>query len=457
MKELNEGVKQYFNNPKKYNLQNIILSSSDESGEGEHKIFEYIRTYQDTHLNQNTLIYGLDADLIMLCINHLSISPNIYLFRETPHFIQSLNCELEPNAIYFIDIPELAKIISSEMSNPRSQELRSQENDVSRIKDTSQGVRDTSRIKDTSQGVRDTSRISDYIFICFFLGNDFMPHFPALNIRTGGIDKLINAYKETIGNTADILTDGKQIYWKNVKRFVAYLANLEPEFILQETQLREKRERIFYSNNRTHNEHTPILTEEKERLKGLQSENIVPFREKEGSKEKQEMIPTFERQVEKYINIHEPNWEKRYYKSLFHLEIDETRKKQICKNYLEGLEWTMFYYTTGCVDWRWKYNYHYPPLLTDLLKELSYGVTPTIWSNLNKPVNELFQLSYVLPKHSLYLLPDHIHKYLVKNKKEWYPTNAEYVWSYCKYLWESHVDLPPIEFEELEQIIQSNP
>ena len=61
------------------------------------------------------------------------------------------------------------------------------------------------------------NRIYDYIFICFFLGNDFMPHFPSINIRTGGVDKMINAYKATVGNTDENLTDGKVIYWKNVK------------------------------------------------------------------------------------------------------------------------------------------------------------------------------------------------------------------------------------------------
>ena len=53
----------------------------------------------------------------MLSINHLPISQNIYLFRETPHFIKSINSELEPDESYIIDIPELAKIITLDMNN----------------------------------------------------------------------------------------------------------------------------------------------------------------------------------------------------------------------------------------------------------------------------------------------------------------------------------------------------
>ena len=64
----------------------IIVSSSHEPGEGEHKIFEYIREHASEHADQTTVIYGLDADLIMLCMSHLHISRNIYLYRETPAF-----------------------------------------------------------------------------------------------------------------------------------------------------------------------------------------------------------------------------------------------------------------------------------------------------------------------------------------------------------------------------------
>ncbi len=168
MRRLDEMSKTYYNNPDKYHLKNIILSTSDLQGEGEHKIFDFIRSNPDQHqcqhkhLNQdsskdpiNTVIYGLDADLIMLCINHLPVCDNIYLFRETPEFIKSIHIELEPNTPYLLDIPDLAKNIAFDMTNG----------------------------KDT---VNIISRVYDYIFLCFFLGNDFLPHFPSINIRTHG-------------------------------------------------------------------------------------------------------------------------------------------------------------------------------------------------------------------------------------------------------------------------------
>ena len=97
MKNLDEKIAKEFSNPSLFNLNEIIISGSNIHGEGEHKIFKYIRDYPEKHNGQNTIIYGLDADLIMLSINHLPISPNIYLFRETPEFIKSINSELEPN------------------------------------------------------------------------------------------------------------------------------------------------------------------------------------------------------------------------------------------------------------------------------------------------------------------------------------------------------------------------
>ncbi len=73
MKTLDERVKKAFNEPSQFNLNSIIFSGSNEYGEGEHKIFKHIRDNSTDHQNKNTVIYGLDADLIMLSINHLPV------------------------------------------------------------------------------------------------------------------------------------------------------------------------------------------------------------------------------------------------------------------------------------------------------------------------------------------------------------------------------------------------
>jgi len=158
-------------------------------------LFDYIRRNPEKHFDETTVIYGLDADLIMLSINHLPICPKIYLFRETPHFISSIDSNLEPNADYLLDIPALAEGIIAHMNN--NVEL-SQAQKLS-----------------TSQ----KNKVYDYIFLGFFLGNDFMPHFPSINIRTGGVDKMLNAYKATIGPDEN-LCDGKTIYWNNVRKVI---------------------------------------------------------------------------------------------------------------------------------------------------------------------------------------------------------------------------------------------
>ena len=71
-------------------------------------------------------------------------------------------------------------------------------------------------------------------------------------------------------------------------------------------------------------------------------------------------------------------------------------------------------------------------------------------------MNELVLLSYVLPQQSLNLLPDKLHKSLLESHSNWYKTNCEFVWAYCKYFWESHVQLPHIDINELEEFVLQN-
>jgi 5'-3' exonuclease len=396
---LNKKIKTRFNNPITYKVNKIILSLSDEFGEGEHKLFQYIRDNEQENKGLNSVVYGLDADLIMLSLNHLPICSNIYLFRETPAFIKSINVELEPNETYILDIPELADAITSDMNNGATLNLEQKNN-----------------------------RLYDYIFLCFFLGNDFMPHFPAVNIRTGGISKMMTAYSATIGcYPNEYLTNGQTIYWKNVKKLVKALADKEEEFLKQESKLRARREASKMPNN---------TVEDKWKL----------FENK----------PTYSRETEKYINVFNLGWQTRYYKTLFDLTIDDVRRQQISINYLQGLEWTMKYYTTGCPDWRWCYQYNYPPLLEDLLHYIPFFESDFIVNKPPNPVNELVQLCYVLPKQSLSMLPKKLYDKLLAEHSDWYSDDCAFIWAYCKYFWESHVDLPHIDINDLEAFVHAN-
>ena len=395
MDELNMRMKIHFlENPQPIQT---IYSGSDHAGEGEHKIFQHIRENPAPQNDDATVVYGLDADLIMLSITHIPVCSNIQLFRETPHFIQNIDSNLEPNQTYVLDIPELAKTIATDMNNGKAM---------------------------TTQQCN--SRIYDYILICFMLGNDFLPHFPAINIRTGGINKLLNAYKETIGKTNDILTDGTQIFWKQFRNFISHLANSEEAFLKDETKLRDKKARHMMEAN------TP------------------------DAKYKQfELLPSYSRETEKYINPYQTYWQSRYYKALFNNQSTDIFRFKLCCNYLEGLEWCMKYYTTGCPDWRWSYKHHYPPLLVDLVRHIpivNHAFMPV--QPINLEVHPYVQLCYVLPKTSLHLLPYELHQLILQKYAGQYSSDCEFMWAYCRYFWESHVELPEIDINILEAEIE---
>jgi 5'-3' exoribonuclease 2 len=393
MGNLGKAVKRRFLNPKEFGLKRLMISDSNEVGEGEHKIYDYIRSNKVQHETTTTVVYGLDADLIILTLNHLNIAPNMYLFRETPHFINSIDKTLNPNELYLMDIPEFGKMLALDLNDGQEPNTKQQKN-----------------------------RIYDYILLSFFLGNDFLPHFPALNIRTNGIDRLMDAYRRVIGSTNENLVDGDKIVWKNVRKMLTVLAESEEDLITDEYHIRDKQEK--FANRPQKTIHGDFMA-----------------------------IPLKERGEEEYINPFVKGWRDRYYNILFDMKIDDMRKKQISINYLEGLEWTFKYYTIGCVDWRWTYKYDYPPLLDDLIRYIPYFDTTFVVKTDSVAVSPYVQLSYVLPARSLYLLPSPIHSYLIQNHRDWYGDDYEFCWTFCKYFWESHVKLPPIELEKLENII----
>jgi 5'-3' exonuclease len=391
MNKLSEKIEYAFSYVnKKYGIEQVIVSTSNESGEGEHKLFEFLRNNELS--NDNVALYGLDSDLIMLSIFHIYQTNNIYIFREAPEFVKnmlpvgSVYNDTDP---YFLDINLLTNNIIDRMD-----------------------CIDNSIV-----------RVYDYVFLCFFLGNDFLPHFPAMNIRTHGIDTILDIYRLQLGKTynASIIDTNYKINWRNLRKVIEKISAKEKDFLLQEYSYRKKFDSFKFKEE---------TFEDKEKL----------FQN----------TPIIYRSQEKYISPDLDFWETRYYKTLFKHDVTDKFIKDVCNNYMEGLEWVLKYYTKGCVDWRWKYNYSYPPLFKDLINFIPHFEMTFIKENNNMPFHPYTQLSYVLPITNHRLIPDKISKFLKYNYREYYSENYKFEWAFCRYFWESHPILPDIPLDVLE-------
>lgn len=150
MKNLDDAITSFVAINKSKFKFDIVFSSSNEPGEGEHKIFEIMAA----NASSDDVIYGLDADLILLSL----IAPNkdhIRLLRERPEFSSSVPKTIENADYIYLDIGALSTHIATHFQVP----------------------------------------IADYVMLCTLLGNDFLPPLSYLNIRDEGIEKVIDAYK----------------------------------------------------------------------------------------------------------------------------------------------------------------------------------------------------------------------------------------------------------------------
>lgn len=402
MKTMSESIHHYFKTQRKPSMKSleIVISDAFEPGEGEHKIYEKIRHMSSKLLNENIVVYGLDSDLIMLSLLHIKYCNNLYLFRETPHFIKTLDNTLDPEQLYILDIPKFNDILTKKLSADY-----------------------------------DVNTIDDYVFISFILGNDFIPHSPMLNIRTNGIDYVVNTYKHLFkGKSIKLVTD-KQINWKIFRTFVEELAKNELSWFKKEYTIRAKQERKAKMYNKK-----PM--------------------------DRFDVIPLLDRSGEFFIDPSSPDWRHRYYKTLFDIDISkpygEDSVRTACINYLEALEWTLSYYYGNCPDQRWCYNYYYTPLMSDLLKYIPYFNTnffnksddPIIEYNKKHAIHYYSQLLYVLPPSIHYLIPQNI---LAQFSDDILPLkqNFSFSWHFCKHFWESHLLATHLDINDIEQRVQS--
>lgn len=208
----------------------VIISDSSVPGEGEHKIMEFIRSqraHPEHDPNTRHVIYGLDADLIMLGLG--THEPHFRVLREDV-FAQSAkqkSCKICGQSGHPWELcTGKAKEKSGEFDEKAT--FTSKKPfiwlHVSILREYLQVELD---IRD--QGFRfDLERaIDDWVFLCFFVGNDFLPHLPSLDIRDGGIDSLMSIWKENLPVMGGYLTKDGTVELDKVQYILDGLANQE--------------------------------------------------------------------------------------------------------------------------------------------------------------------------------------------------------------------------------------
>ena len=107
--------------------------------------------------------------------------------------------------------------------------------------------------------------------------------------------------------------------------------------------------------------------------------------------------------------------------------------------------------TSRCKNWVWSYKYSYPPLFSDLLKHTPLWEVDILEEN-NLNINNIEQLSYVLPKESCYLLPEKYREHVVSYKQD---NEIIIDWSFCRYFWEAHVDFVDEKLIKLRNMLKN--
>lgn len=84
---------------------------------------------------------------------------------------------------------------------------------------------------------------------CFFVGNDFLPHLPSLDIREGAIDLLMSIYKEILPSLGGYLTKDGEINLSRVDIFLGKISVIEDE-LFRRRQKKQKNDDEFHQRRR---------------------------------------------------------------------------------------------------------------------------------------------------------------------------------------------------------------
>uniref|UniRef100_A0A8C9Z7K3 5'-3' exoribonuclease n=1 Tax=Sander lucioperca TaxID=283035 RepID=A0A8C9Z7K3_SANLU len=406
----------------------VLLSDASVPGEGEHKIMDYIRRQraQPNHdPNTHHCLCGADADLIMLGL--ATHEPNFTIIREEFKPNKPRPCALCGQMGHEIkDCQGAAREKQGEHDEfADTMPVSEQEFIFIRLCVLREYLARELTMASLPFPFDFERSVDDWVFMCFFVGNDFLPHLPSLEIREGAIDRLVNIYKDVVHKTGGYLTENGYVNLERVELIMQAVGVAEDNifkkrkeddvsFLQLHTGIIKQRGPAYMTTG----QFAPQALGRRDRPEAVQNARHQAYdmrmqhnkssaeasgsADNRGMKRKAEDSDS-EPEPEDNVRLWEDGWKQRYYKTKFDVDVeDEDFRKKVVKSYVEGLCWVLRYYYQGCASWKWYFPFHYAPFASDF-KDIKGMFTD--FEKDTKPFKPLEQLMGVFPAASGNFLP----------------------------------------------------
>ena len=401
----------------------VVFSDAHVPGEGEHKIMHYIRGLRaEKGYNPRTshCIHGMDADLI--CLGLSTHEPRFGILRNV------LNESFQPthDKFCYFNLETFRGALRRDFGN---------------IPDM-----DFERVVD------------DFIFLCFFVGNDFLPHMPLISIKTRGIECLLDHYVRAFEMNG-YLTKRGEIKFKRLGQFLQTFVDNKYSMLVDEYRRGNiaKQRAAQHVNERVEKANIGI----RDALA-----NLLPDRSnaQETSNRLLSLHSSIIKEQARFVLGKSPpqfsfldaDARTKYYSTKFgwdpaNADEFEGHINRCCSEYLRGMQWVMRYYTVGCPSWEWYYPFHYTPLIQDLAK---FSSVVNVEMKIGAPLEPVEQLLAVLPRQSVSALPEELHEAVVNPTSvlsKFYPDKFDVDFTEATYSHQGVVLLPFINCDKLKK------
>ncbi|CAG8956046.1 hypothetical protein HYFRA_00008902 [Hymenoscyphus fraxineus] len=486
----------------------VVLSGHEVPGEGEHKIMEYIRLAKaqpDYNPNVRHCLYGLDADLIMLGL--LSHDPHFCLLREEVTFgrqSKAKSKELEHQNFYLMHLCIVREYLELEFQELKEDGALGFPFDLERVIDDfilmaffvgndflpnlpnlhiNEGAlalmfKVYKTILPKGQGYINEGGVINMERLAILL--EELSHVEYRFFESESADQ--SWFKSKQMSKEDVMVKGKgkakgkltmttpqRDIWKQVKKYVSRRSNepleLPPTLPAADRKfVQELAESLHLEWKTVENEQGDrhmqltfppklVADEEDEEEDGEDEESQLAIlrvvKQYDNAQTVDLSRAEAQAEMDKQYELKFQEWKDKYYEGKFEWNRkDETELTKLCENYVQGLQWVLFYYYRGVASWPWFYQYHYSPMISDVIKGLKADVN----FKLGQPFHPYEQLMGVLPDRSKKIVPAVYHDLMTNPNSpiiDFYPRDFELDMNGKKMEWEAVVKIPFIDEKRL--------